>query len=332
MKDHAENISVTTLSDEWRSWLLDNLVMGAPAPVVADTLVQRGVPQSIVDAELARFTEPTVLSYIQEERRKHAHASQILALQRAHLDRLSGQIPVHDWPSASMFFESFYALNRPAIFRDVVQEWGVSDWTMDGLRARYGHVEITACVNRSASVQPDRDYAKHQTQLGLGHFIDRVQRSGHSNDLYLIANNHVLRDTKLSVLLDDVILDEAIFDPQRLSGSCSLWIGPAGTRTPLHHDVSNILLGQVEGSKRITLIPPQYADAFEWDGFYAQPAHPPFDRVPTLQTDLTAGDALFLPAGWLHHVEAMSPSVSFSLLCFRQPNSFPWFRPGDVST
>ncbi len=33
------------------------------------------------------------------------------------------------------------------------------------------------------------------------------------------------------------------------------WFGPAGTVTPLHHDVSNILLVQVRGTKHVTLVP-----------------------------------------------------------------------------
>ena len=34
-----------------------------------------------------------------------------------------------------------------------------------------------------------------------------------------------------------------------------LWIGPAGTLTPFHHDLTNNLLVQVKGRKRVHMVP-----------------------------------------------------------------------------
>jgi hypothetical protein len=237
-------------------------------------------------------------------------------------------IPKVDWPESKVFYREYYALNRPVVFRDLVAQWGANKWTMPYLRERFGDILVTACMNREASETPDRDFGKHQVSIALGTFIDQVSEHEHSNDLYLIANNHALRDTPLKALLNDITLDESVFAPERLTGGCSLWIGPAGTITPLHHDISNILFGQVQGRKRVTLIPPHYIDRFQWDNFYAFPAHPPFTDVPCFVTELEPGEALFIPAGWLHHVEALEASVNFSLLCFRKPNTFDWFVPG----
>jgi len=311
---------------------VDNLIAGAPASAISDQLIAWGVPQEVATSEVRRFADPAVLDFLRRERQRSTWESQVVALRRAHLETTSAEIVEADWPSPALFYREFYAQNRPVIFRNVVHQWGAGGWTMEYLSDRFGDVMVSACMNRESSKTPDRDFNEHQVTIALRAFIARIADTKSSNDLYLIANNHVLRDTALRALLNDVRLDDGIFDPGRLVGSCSLWIGPAGTITPLHHDISNILFGQVEGRKRVTLVPPHYVDQFEWDNYYAYPAHPPFEHVPSVQADLTPGDALLIPAGWLHHVEALEPSVNFSLLCFRRPNAFQWFRPGAAQT
>lgn len=41
-----------------------------------------------------------------------------------------------------------------------------------------------------------------------------------------------------------------------------------------------------------------------------------------------AGEALFLPAGWWHQVDALSPSISVTVLEFAWPNDYGWYKPG----
>jgi ribosomal protein L16 Arg81 hydroxylase len=42
------------------------------------------------------------------------------------------------------------------------------------------------------------------------------------------------------------------------------------------------------------------------------------------------GDALYIPAGWWHRVSSLDVSISFSLLNFRRPNDYSWYKPGHV--
>ena len=330
MSDPSRTASEVTLSDAWRDWLVDNLLAGAPADALVQQLIEWGAPSAVASAEVGRFSQPSILDFLRRERSKATWQSHVVDLQQSLLDTAPVAVIEADWPSKDVFFREYYARNRPAVFRGIVNTWGVSGWTMSALRERFGDVQVDVCVNRTTSATPDRDYKNHQVRMSLMDYIERVQTAGHTNDLYLIANNHALRDTGLRGLLDDVIVDDTIFDPNHLPGACSLWIGPSGTITPLHHDVSNILFGQIEGRKRFTLIPPQYVSQFDWNDYYAAPAHPPFPDVHSVEIELGPGDALFLPVGWLHHVEALEPSVCFSLLCFRAPNSFSEFKPGAV--
>ena len=57
-------------------------------------------------------------------------------------------------------------------------------------------------------------------------------------------------------------------------------------------------------------------------------SHPALRSMLIKQVVVEPGDALFIPAGWWHRVTSLDVSISFSLLSFRRPNDFAWYRPG----
>jgi hypothetical protein len=106
--------------------------------------------------------------------------------------------------------------------------------------------------------------------------------------------------------------------------SAKAWLGPLGTYTNFHNDPTHNLLAQVVGVKRVRLFPPQAAAAL-------RPAPPPLQNTatlpretfsnpalvaafpfPMLETVLHPGDMAFIPKGWWHEVEALTPSFSVS--------------------
>ena len=54
------------------------------------------------------------------------------------------------------------------------------------------------------------------------------------------------------------------------------------------------------------------------------------EGVQVLELTLAAGEALFIPAGYWHQVRALDVSISLALNGFCRPNSFDWFRPGEL--
>lgn len=112
-----------------------------------------------------------------------------------------------------------------------------------------------------------------------------------------------------------------------------VWLGSPGACTPLHYDAAANVLTQVLGEKIVTLYPPEAAAAsglMPWASTLQRSARAGWDGVAAARASigghaahtfrLTPGDALFIPAYWLHHVCAVSeatigstPSLSVSL-------------------
>jgi len=171
----------------------------------------------------------------------------------------------------------------------------------------------------------------------MDRYIDRVLAAGTTNDFYMVANNRTMMRPAFRALLDDVRAPRGVIEAPIPPGATSLWIGPAGTVTPLHHDSTNILFCQIYGRKRFELIAPtETALLAEPYGFYspidldrrAEAAHPAVRALLVKDVVVGPGDCLFLPAGWWHRVTSLDVSISFSLLGFPRPNSFDWYRPG----
>jgi len=125
------------------------------------------------------------------------------------------------------------------------------------------------------------------------------------------------------------------FDDALLPSSSALWFGPRGTVTPLHHDTSSILFCQVYGSKRVQLISPLELSMYGvaqslYSRANAETRQSLPEDVQVLDVTLAAGEALFIPAGYWHQVRALDVSISLALNGFREPNSFDWFRPGEL--
>ena len=123
----------------------------------------------------------------------------------------------------------------------------------------------------------------------------------------------------------------------RANPGARLWIGPAGTVTPLHHHQSAAWLVQRVGAKRVWLASPLETALLETtDGVFNRvdprlPQEGDLAEVTWWETVIHPGDAVFLPAGWWHQVVAESASISVSLGRFRWPNNVEWYAPGRLA-
>ena len=137
-------------------------------------------------------------------------------------------------------------------------------------------------------------------------------------------------------LADEVPLLPEYLDHSAWGRKVFLWFGPAGTITPLHHDVMNVMVAQIYGRKRFTLIAPEQTPyVYNNVGVYGEvdcgkpdfEKHPLYRQVRPIHFILSPGDVLFLPVGWWHYVRALDVSIMVSYTNFKFPNDFEWSSP-----
>lgn len=289
------------LAPAWRAWIAENLARGVAPREVRAQLVAAGLDEDLVALEVAALVVPTML----------AHGSR--------LRRLLGRSIPDGASFPTDFWTHHWEGNLPFVARGYARRWpALNGWTFDRLRERFGPLPLAVEVER----EPQRHFEGRWIETTFEAFLDRMQGAP-GNDTYAIARNENLRRAELASLFLDIVVDASLFDPTRLVGGSSLWLGPAGTLTPLHFDTTNILFVQMRGRKRFQLVPPDTTELLlHLDGFYVVGD---LDRVAPDDVHtfvLEPGDALFIPVGWFHRVAALDASISFSLLCFRRNNDF----------
>lgn len=235
---------------------------------------------------------------------------------------------------AEEFLDSYYAPGRPVVLAGEIADWpALTRWTPDYLRAQVGDREVVYQDDRNRDADFERHKDNHTRRGPFDQFIDRITREA-GNAAYLTAYNASTNAQALACLNGDIGGIDKLLDHSGGSHGGLLWIGPAGTFTPLHHDLTNNLLVQVVGRKRVVLAAANetanlYNDTHVFsrirdvtDPAIDLKAYPRLADVTFHEVVLEAGDALFIPIGWWHQVEALDFSISLTFTNFRWRNDW----------
>ena len=243
--------------------------------------------------------------------------------------------------TSEQFLDAFYAPGRPVILDGEIESWPVRKlWTPEYLKEKIGSSLIEYQGERTSNVDYERCKNVHRREMPFDQFIDMIGRQD-GNDAYITAVNAEANVEAFMPLQSDIgTLDKYLDQSPENSGEM-LWIGPKGTFTPLHHDLTNNLLVQVSGSKRVVLASPNelrriYSDEhfFSEIADVTDPAldlekYPLMESIRFHETILKEGQILYIPIGWWHQVEALEFSVSVSFTNFKWKNDFHQTYPVD---
>jgi hypothetical protein len=242
--------------------------------------------------------------------------------------------------SADEFLDAHYAANWPVLLGGELANWpALTRWTPDYLRRLVGPREVQVQANRDRDRDFERNMPAHSIAMPFDQFIDRIASPGVGNDLYLTAYNSAANSEALAPLAQDLGFLEKLLSRDTPTPQGMPWIGGAGTFTPLHHDLTNNLLVQVRGRKRLLLVAPSetprlYNDRHVYSRVrdLAEPGvvarFPRLDGLQVHQVVMNAGDVLFIPIGWWHQVASLDPSVTFTHTNFHWANDFHASYPG----
>ncbi|HVX18065.1 MAG TPA: cupin-like domain-containing protein [Acidimicrobiales bacterium] len=314
--------------------------MGATVPTLVEVLVARGVDPFEAAAEVREADQHPYVFGARDVQAQRAKLASVLRAQQqvAALSGHAGEIECRPTIAADLFLERYYCRNQPLVLTDMLNDWpAMAHWGPAYFKKVAGDAIVEVQQGRASDPLYERNLDHHRTSMALSDYVDLVTSVGESNDCYMVANNKNLDPGgPLEVLLDDIVQFPGLLDPAKAKGQVFLWYGPAGTVTPLHHDVANILLCQVTGRKAIRLISPSQTPLLYNDiGVFSavDAAAPDLDRFPSyrevqpVEFVLEPGEVLFIPVGWWHTVRSLEPSISVSFTNFAFPNTFEWTHP-----
>jgi hypothetical protein len=319
------------VDDHWRRWIAENLLLGSSPINLVEPLLAAGVPPETARAEIEDALRSPYLQGAQRLRNRLAKRNWVIDI-AVRLNRLAPlQLTRHHRPSGEQFFDLYYRTNRPVLITGMLDDCpALTHWNLDHLQQRFGSRGVEVQFGRDSDQHYEMNSIAHKRQMPFGTYIDLVRNSGPGNDFYMTANNDSTNRAALTELWQDFPVLPAYLNPVP-GGAGFLWFGPAGTVTPLHHDLTNNFMAQIIGRKRVRLIAPCEVNQLYNHRHCFSPVDgrapdlqrfPAMDGVQLLDCELAPGEILFLPVGWWHWVEALDVSVTVSATHFRWPNDF----------
>lgn len=239
-------------------------------------------------------------------------------------------VPRLDGLAAEDFFREFWTTLRPVVLTGLVRDWpALRLWGLDHFR-KIGNPEIEVQWGRETDADYEANSPAHKKRMGWQDWLDLLAGDPTTNDFYVTANNGSVNRQALGALWEEIGPIPGYLQKNRM-GDGFFWMGPRGTITPWHHDLTQNFLLQVRGRKKVTLASPaetprmqnhrhcfsRFGGSTDFSGLSNPPA--------TSQVILGPGEILFIPVGWWHHVEGLDSTIGMSFTNFVWPNDFAAF-------
>lgn len=248
----------------------------------------------------------------------------------------SGQtIPRRHRLDGETFLKEHYSAGRPVILTGVMQDWpALANWSPEWLKARVGHATVDFQGDRDRNRLYEQDMESHRRSLPFSEYLDFILQPNAGNRAYITAYNSDRNASALAPLAQDLGFPSDYLTPDCATPNGMMWVGPAGTFTPLHHDLTDNLLAQVVGRKRLLLAPAAdvdklynhrhvYSEIQDLRAALEAPSQfPELARARVYEVTLMPGEMIFLPIGWWHQVSSLDFSVSITYTNFRWRNDW----------
>ena len=248
---------MTRSIDDWRRWIAENLLLGAAPPAMHAALMQQGFNPEEATLEINTALASPYLqggTRLRNRLRKRDWTLSVLG-QLSRMRESGDAVERHERLSRDEFFEQYYFQNRPVIITGAFDSWPArTQWNFDYFRARCGDCEVEVQSGRNSDPNYEINQPNLKRKMPFREYVDLVEGSGATNDFYMTANNTSQNRESLAALWADVPTIREYLDPAS-PDTGFFWLGPAGTKTPFHHDLTNNFMAQVIGRKRVKMVP-----------------------------------------------------------------------------
>lgn len=325
------------LPNDWRKWVATNLMKGAPVEHLSEVLANHGFSDAQIINEMNLATSSPYLEAGKDITTLLRRRDWLLSTKDilARLDSSYNQnIDVIDTPSFDVFIKNYYSKHLPVILKNGINHWeALKKWTPQYFAENFGDKDVQIQYDRETEANFEIKSHELRKTFKMSEFVDMMNTHESSNNFYITANNtaqnvEIIRDAFQDLGDFGEGYRELSDDPAK---GTFFWMGPAGTFTPIHFDLTNNMLIQIYGSKKVTLFPAnQVPLLYNYTHVFSEVDYPNVDyqryplmrNVTPIEVIIEPGDALFIPIGWWHCVDALDQSISISFINFNAPNSF----------
>lgn len=328
------------IDDEWRRWIAENLLLDSRPDEMQARMVAAGIDPAEAARELRAARQSPYVAGAQRLRNRLAKHDWVLDNQRRLNRLLPHEIPRRERLPGEDFLREHYSAGRPVLITGMMEDWPArTKWSLDDFERRFGERRVQIQSGRNRDARYEIDKVAHQRTVPFGEFVRQVRAADRENDFYMTAYNEGPNRQALAELWDDIVqVPEYLTD--RGSSQGFLWLGPAGTITPFHHDLTNNFMAQVLGRKRVRVIPAcEIAHVYNDEHCFSRvdgrgidlERYPLMRDVRVLECTLAPGEMLFLPVGCWHFVEALDVSATLTFTNFRWDNDFTAAYPAHTA-
>jgi len=252
-------------------------------------------------------------------------------------------IPVRDRLDKQAFSRWLANPRSPLILSDVMASWPAMErWSFAHFAEHFGDFPVTANAPQFAYV------AKWSVKTTLAKYIAYLEDPQHiegewikgdleslvTSGLTLYVGNfnpaHPVRGRPDAIFADvprqpsfieswfDLLDADFVDRCQRLQSHQFVYLSIAGGVTPLHHDFwqTHAFLAQIYGTKKALLFDPRFMDELYRESTGDVPKlmlDRQYDHITCWSAELQPGQMLIIPSNWLHWVETLSPSITYSI-------------------
>jgi hypothetical protein len=325
--------AATPVNDDFRRNIAERLLDGAdPEALALQLAASGGVALALAQTEIARAAKSPYLLAAERLRNRLGKWEWVLqnGARLAANDPRSGEVELLDRVDPDHFYRGHYRAQRPAVIRGLFDHWPARErWSLDHFARTLGNRPVRVQWNRESDKNFERNSDAHGEFRPFSEIAARLAEPAPSNDFYVTANNSDGNRQVFAPLLAEAGDFPGILAPG--SGARGhLWIGPRGTITPWHHDLTNNLLIQLVGRKRVRMVAshdtPLMRNHYHCFSAWGTEDLPPGPASPgkpaVLECEIGPGDAVFLPIGWWHHVEGLEAHIGMSFTDFAWDNDF----------
>jgi hypothetical protein len=223
-------------------------------------------------------------------------------------------------PPDDEFMRRYVRPGRAVVVTGLTDGWRAArEWTPERLADDYGTAQVVAARLAGGTLLDDPRSGVVFRRIALREFVASLAAPGAASD-YVMAPTWNF--------------PPAFQRDYRVPTYCAaaphlrakVWLGKAGTVTPLHRDVPHNLHVHLRGRKRWLLVPPVRSSRVYPRGLLSgmpnfsrvDPERPDYARypryrdVPAFGATLEAGETLFIPHGWWHHTRSLDDAVSMN--------------------